>query len=398
MCLKVLLAPGFALLSDAQAEARQDAAFLEFERFVHFQRRHHREFEQLAHHGIAIAIGEGYALEGGEAGDPREHAAIVERSQFSFGKHKAAFDQQDGILQFHALFAAAQGTGDVPLIALVLADLEPELPGLALLPGQGLGFAAKVVAEEQAAGGSQHRDEALRERKGNRLAGGPAGGGAVGIHIVFLAAEDGCECVGVERIGQGADLRWRDAEFLQHGPVARLFAGSRVEFEDDGACGSRGRDIDHVNDCEIPGPGGGFEFFRLQAGADVGQIFLPGGCARRLVVLRAAKARRRLRTVFGLGVAHQAEGGGLGSLTQDAALIAFENRRPEVFAAAGIGEGGAGAIHAEDAIVIGDPDGVTVAAHDVAEEVRLVGVRHTDGMAVEEIQALELKSSFKLEC
>jgi hypothetical protein len=69
-----------------------------------------------------------------------------------------------------------------------------------------------------------------------------------------------------------------------------------------------------------------------------------------------------------------------------------------MFATAGVREGNACAIHAQQPFVIIDPDGIAIAAEHIPVEVRLVRVRNTDSVSMEEIQALELKSSFKLEC
>jgi hypothetical protein len=78
--LKVLLAPGVALLRDAQAQARLHAALLELERLVDVQRRHHVEVQQFGHDAVAFPVRKRDLLQGDQARDPGECAAIVERA------------------------------------------------------------------------------------------------------------------------------------------------------------------------------------------------------------------------------------------------------------------------------------------------------------------------------
>ena len=115
-----------------------------------------------------------------------------------------------------------------------------------------------------------------------------------------------------------------------------------------------------------------------------------GAATRRRGGLRAEVPTGQSRPVLGLRVARDAQRAALLRLSEDATPVGLEDGGPEVLAASGVGEEGAGAIDLQASLVVGQADGVTIAALHFAIEVGLVGVGDPDGVAVEEIQALEL--------
>jgi hypothetical protein len=94
--------------------------------------------------------------------------------------------------------------------------------------------------------------------------------------------------------------------------------------------------------------------------------------------------------VIRVRIAGQTQGAASHGLTQNAAPVGFEDRRPEVLAAAEISEIGARAIHQQTAIFICQANGVTISPLYITIEVSLVGIGNPDGAGVKEIQTFEL--------
>jgi hypothetical protein len=106
----------------------------------------------------------------------------------------------------------------------------------------------------------------------------------------------------------------------------------------------------------------------------------------------------QLAFVAGLGVAAQAQGAGPAGFPQHAAPVGFQDGRPQMLAAAEIGEIRAGTVHREAAGLVSHADRVAVSALHFAEKMRLVRLGNSHRVGVKKIQALKLKWSFKLKC
>src|ERR1035438_8239745 len=86
------------------------------------------------------------------------------------GHQETSFHKQRRLGQQHALLAAAQRAGNFPLVAVVLAHVQPEFPGLARLPGEGMQGRGTGFAGIQAAGSGDHGNQAQRQGGWNGLA------------------------------------------------------------------------------------------------------------------------------------------------------------------------------------------------------------------------------------
>jgi hypothetical protein len=102
--------------------------------------------------------------------------------------------------------------------------------------------------------------------------------------------------------------------------------------------------------------------------------------------------------VIRVRIAGEAQGSPIHGFAQHATTIGFEDCRPEVLAAAKIGEIRARAKHQQASIFVSQSNVVTIAALYITIEVGLVGVGDPHGAGVKEIQTLELQASLKLKC
>ena len=200
--LKIILAPVFPMLCHAQAQARLHAPFLELQCLVHVQRRHHVQVQQLGHYLIAFPVRKRNLLQGDQPRDPGERPAIVQPRDLAASHQESAFHHHRGLAQLHALFAAAQRTGDFPLIAIVLPDIQPQFPRLALIPGEGLQFRDGHPAGIQPAGGGHHGYQPQRQGVRHRLARRHSAAGGIRVDIVFLAAKYRGDGLGVHWVRQ----------------------------------------------------------------------------------------------------------------------------------------------------------------------------------------------------
>src|SRR5450759_3305992 len=132
-------------------------------------------------------------LQGDQPRDPGKRAAIVQPRDLAQRHQESAFHDQRRLGQQHALLAAAQRAGDFPLVAVVLPHVQPQFPGIALVPGKRLQVRGGHLAGKQPAGSGHQGNQAQRQYVRDRLACRHPAGGGIGVEVVFLSAENrGC--------------------------------------------------------------------------------------------------------------------------------------------------------------------------------------------------------------
>ncbi len=141
------------------------------------------------------------------------------------------------------------------MVAIVLAHVQPQLPGLALIPTGRLQVARqhRVRANRQPAGGRQLRKKLQRQHRRQGLAGTAIDRGV--LHgEVLLASEDGRRGIAIRRVGQSPRLTRGQAQFLVNCPVSGFLPGTGKQIHHNRAGRLGSADIDYVPDLKSVRP------------------------------------------------------------------------------------------------------------------------------------------------
>ena len=122
--------------ANAQSRPRGGLHLFEAQLLGDIHLRRPRGAQQRRQQGVAIRFGSFNVGTFAEMGQPCEGGVRGQRRRALAGEYKAAGQHQRRLRHIHALLAARKLPGHHPAVALSAAHHQPELPGVAFVPGR----------------------------------------------------------------------------------------------------------------------------------------------------------------------------------------------------------------------------------------------------------------------